>query len=113
HQQIEAVHCHPTGCVRLFNVSAIGQLSPAIKGTDVGQSEEATLRDVVGFKVFTIYPPGEIDEQLVRHTLQDGEVVHSCNAALTIGTLHARRRWKRLRHIAVEPVSYVLVVELL
>src|SRR5262245_47328007 len=35
HQEVEAVHCHPTGGIGLLNVSAVGQLRAAIEGADV------------------------------------------------------------------------------
>ena len=37
----------------------------------LSRPEEAALEDVVAFVVLAVDPPGEVDEQLVEHALQE------------------------------------------
>src|SRR5712691_1578121 len=45
-EQIEGVHRHPAGAVRLFDVATGGQRRAAVEHTDVVQAQEAALEDV-------------------------------------------------------------------
>src|SRR6516225_6879444 len=73
-QHVEAVHSHPTGAVGLLNVSAAGKYSAAVKNTDVVKPEETALKDVLPFRVFAIYPPIKVQQELVKNTLQKPDV---------------------------------------
>ena len=48
--QVQAVHRHPAGAVRLVDVAARGQRSAAIEDADVIQAEEAALENVAALR---------------------------------------------------------------
>src|SRR5215471_19462599 len=73
-QHVEAIHGHPTGAVRLLDVTAAGKFGTAIKDADVVEPEKASLKYVLTLGVFAIDPPGEVQEQLVKNPLQKPEV---------------------------------------
>ena len=51
-----------------------GQRCAAIKHADVVQAEKPTLENVSAFGVLAVYPPGEIQHQLVQYSLQEGAI---------------------------------------
>src|SRR5215471_6845148 len=73
-QHVEAIHGHPTGAVRLLDVTAAGKFGTAIKDADVVEPEKSSLKDVLTFRVFAIDPPGKVQQQLVKDTLQKPDV---------------------------------------
>ena len=81
--QIQAVHRHPTGAVRLVNVSARGQGSAPIEYADVIKAEEPTLKNVASGGVLAIDPPGEIQHQLVKNAFQESKITRIVRIPLT------------------------------
>src|SRR6516225_7154408 len=90
-QHVEAVHSHPTGAVGLLNVSAAGKYSAAVKNTDVVEPEETSLKDVLPFRVFAIYPPIKVQQELVKNTLQKPDVPISA-ILLFVDFVYSERR---------------------
>src|SRR5215472_10710190 len=70
-QQVEGVHCHPTGPIRLFDMTTGGKGCVAIEHADVVQTQKSALENVSTFGILAVYPPGEIQHQLVEHPLQE------------------------------------------
>src|SRR5215471_19701917 len=70
-EHIQAVHGHPAGAVGLLDVSTRRQWRTAIENADVVQTEKAALKDVASFGVLAVYPPGEVQHQLVKHARQE------------------------------------------
>ena len=68
-QHVEAVHAHPTGGIRLFNVAAGRQRRAPVEHPDVVEAEKPPLEDVLSIGVFTIHPPGKVQQQLVKDAL--------------------------------------------
>ena len=68
-QHVEAVHAHPTGGIRLFNVAAGRQRRTPVEHPDVVEAEKPPLEDVLSIGVFTIHPPGKVQQQLVKDAL--------------------------------------------
>ena len=75
--QVQAVHRHPAGAVRLVDVAAGRQRRAAIEDADVVQAEKAALEDVAPFGVLAIDPPGEVQHQLVEDAFEKREVAGS------------------------------------
>src|SRR5207237_3593908 len=73
-EQVQRIHRHPTCAVRLFNVTASGQGRAAVEYADIVQPKEAALKDVHALSIFAVYPPGEIQHQLMKDTLQEGAI---------------------------------------
>ena len=61
-QQIQRIHRHPTGAVRLLYMSAGRQRLASIEQADVVQSEEPALKNIAPFRVLPVHPPGEVEQ---------------------------------------------------
>ena len=70
-QQVQGVHCHPTGPVRLFDVSAGRERRAPVEHADVVQTKKSALKDVHAIGVLAVHPPGEVQHQFVKHALQE------------------------------------------
>ncbi len=68
-QHVEAIHAHPAGGVRLFDVAAGRQGCAPVEHPDIVEPEEASLEDVLSIGVFAIDPPGKVQEELVEDAL--------------------------------------------
>src|SRR6202046_2191290 len=66
-QNIEAIHRHPTGAVRLLDVISRTERLGAVKDAYVVEPEETALEYIFSFRILAVYPPGEINQQLVKH----------------------------------------------
>src|SRR5689334_16428610 len=86
-KHIEAKHSHPTRAVTLFNVTSGWEWSAAVEHTNVIQAQKAALKDIQTFGVFAVDPPGEVQHQFVKHTLQ--EAVVSCAVLLLVNFVNA------------------------
>src|SRR5258707_7256590 len=69
-EHVQAIHRHPARPVGLFDVPARRQRRAAIEYPDVVQPEKTALKDVPAFGVLSVYPPGEVQHQLVKHSRQ-------------------------------------------
>ena len=65
------VHRHPAGAVGLLDVAAGGQRRAAVEDADIVQAQEAALKDVLALGILAVDPPGEVQQQLVEHALQE------------------------------------------
>src|SRR5271165_7549346 len=72
--EIQGVHGHPAGSVRLIDVAAGRQLGAAVEDADVVQAEKSALEYVAALGVLAVHPPGEVQNQLVENSLQESEV---------------------------------------
>jgi len=72
--QVEGIHCHPGGSVRLLEVYTIGQRDVAVEDADVVQPEEAALEDVPLTRVFAVRPPCVVQQQLVEDAFEEDQV---------------------------------------
>ena len=71
--EIQAIHGHPTGAVRLIDKSAGRQGSAAVKYADIIQAKKSSLEDVAALRVLAIHPPGEVQHQFVEDALEEIE----------------------------------------
>src|SRR5262249_5960642 len=55
-------------------MSSTGKSPTAVENSDVVQSEKAALKNVLFFSVLSIHPPGEIEQQLLKNSLQKKRV---------------------------------------
>src|SRR6202012_6225685 len=62
---------HPCGSVGLFQNAAVRQGLRAVENADVVKSEKTTREDLLAADIFTIHPPGEVDQQLVEHAFEE------------------------------------------
>src|SRR4029077_16243630 len=73
-QHVEAEFRHPGGTVRLFQDVAIWEHLRTVERADVVEPEEAALEHVIAARIFSIYPPGEVDQKLVEGPRQEIEI---------------------------------------
>ena len=66
-----AVKRHPRRSVGLIEDGAVGKLLVAIEDADVVQPKEPAAEDVAAGHVFSIHPPGEIDDELLKRALEE------------------------------------------
>src|SRR6266436_8875411 len=81
-QHVQAIHTHPTGAVRLFEVASRGEWRGAVKDSDIVEAEKSTLKNVCAVRVLAVHPPGKIQEQLVKNFFEDSAVGDSTHAPL-------------------------------
>ena len=72
--QIQRIHRHPAGAVRLIDVAAGGQLCAAIEYADVVQAQKSALKNISPQVVLAVHPPREVQHQLVKHALEKLQV---------------------------------------
>src|SRR5690242_21272322 len=81
-QHVEAIHAHPTGAVRLLEMSARGKRGGTVENSDIVEPEETALEDVRAVGVLAIHPPGEVQKQLMKDFFEESAVGDATNAAL-------------------------------
>src|SRR5579859_7507188 len=73
---VQAKHAHPTGAVALFEKAARWQGCATIKDTNIIQTQKATLKNIVAFRVLAVHPPRKVEEQLVKAAFQENAIGH-------------------------------------
>src|SRR5262249_49677375 len=72
-----AVKGHPGGAVGLLQTSTIWQGFRPVEHADVVQTEEASRKQVLAFKVLAVDPPGKVDQELLEDPGQEESVAFS------------------------------------
>src|SRR5215471_15870428 len=80
-EHVEAIHAHPTGAVGLLEMTACGKGSRAVKNADVVEAEETALEDVGAVRIFSIDPPGKVQQQFVKNLFEEGAIGDTADAA--------------------------------
>src|SRR5437016_11474349 len=68
--QVERVHRHPRGTVGLVDVAAARQLGVSVEYANIIHPQKPALEDIPALDVLAVYPPGEIEHQLVENTFE-------------------------------------------
>src|ERR1700760_3743757 len=68
--QVQRVHRHPGGAVRLVHVAAIRQLCVAVEYADIVESQKPSLENIPALDVLAVHPPGKIEHELMEDTLE-------------------------------------------
>src|SRR5262245_14275632 len=76
-QHALAEKAHPRCAVGLLQRTTGRQRGATIKDANVVEPQKAALEQVVAFHVLTVYPPGEIQQQLPEHLFQRSRVLAS------------------------------------
>jgi hypothetical protein len=79
-QHVQAIHGHPARPVGLFDEISRAQRPRTIEYADIVEAEEPTLENIFSLGVLAIHPPGEIEQQFVKHALQEITIGFSVNA---------------------------------
>src|SRR5260370_25449129 len=81
-QHVQAIHTHPTGAVRLLEVASGGKRRGTVKDSDIVEAEKSALKNVCAVRILAAYPPGKIQQQLVKHFFQESAVGDAAHAPL-------------------------------
>ena len=65
-QHVLAEKRHPCRAICLFQVAAGGQWGAAVEDTDIVETEEASFEHILAEAVLPVYPPGEVQQELVE-----------------------------------------------
>src|SRR5580692_5990139 len=84
-------------------MSTSGERSRAIKNSDIVETEKTTLKNVHPVGVFAIYPPREIEKQLVEDFFEKAAVGHASHAPLDLVNAPGSPRMNGRIHIAKSP----------
>src|SRR5256885_11831544 len=103
-QHVQAIHSHPTRAIRLFEMPAGWKRSGTVKDSNIVEPEKSTLKNVCSVWVFSIHPPGEVQEQFVKNFFQEAAVGNTTDAPLDfVNTPRSPRMYRRI-HIAKRPL---------
>ena len=70
-QHVERVHGHPGRAVGLFDVAPGRERRAAVEDANVVEPQEAALEYVHAFRVLAVYPPGEVEHELLENALKE------------------------------------------
>ena len=62
-EHVLTVECHPRRAIRLIKMSAGRQLCTAVENSDVVEPKKAARKDVSTLRIFTVYPPIEVQHK--------------------------------------------------
>src|SRR5215471_17512638 len=96
---------HPGGAVRLLKIAARRQRAAAVEDPDVVEPEEAPREHVVPIYIFAVYPPGEVQRQLLEAELEEGKI--PTPAQLLVVAVHGPDRPREYRGIDIAEVPLV------
>src|SRR5438045_1390224 len=68
--QVQRVHRHPGGAVRLVHVAAIRQLCVAVEYADIVEPEKPALENVPALDILAVDPPREVEHELVEDAFE-------------------------------------------
>src|SRR5215831_3466264 len=69
-QHVETELGHPGSAIRLLQYVAVGEHPRAVERADIVKTKKAALEHVVAICVFSIYPPSEVDQELLKSARQ-------------------------------------------
>src|SRR5262245_33803471 len=72
--QVQIVHTHPACPIGLLQLHFTVQLNAAVKYPYIIKSEKAPFKNVVAVWVFSIDPPREIDNLLLKNPLKKSDI---------------------------------------
>ncbi len=102
-QHIQAVHTHPAGRIRLFDVAAGRQRRAPVENPDVIEAEKPALKDVLALGVFAIHPPGKIQQQFVKNAFQKPPIADAVPLLVDLINAPGRPGMDRGIHVAECP----------
>src|SRR5262245_44792239 len=71
-------------------MAAGGQRLRTVERPDIIEAEKAALKEVQVLRVFSIYPPGEVQTQLMEDPFQEGQVTSAALIAVILEYPHCR-----------------------
>src|SRR5262245_12388848 len=104
-QHVLAEQSHPGRAVRLLQVASGGQRRAAVKDADVVQPQESSLEKITTGRIFAVYPPGEVEQQLPEGILEKLAVI--ATVELFVDTVREQSRPGVDRRIDIAEVPFV------
>src|SRR5260370_6464963 len=103
-QHVQAIHTHPAGAVRLLEVASGGKWRGTVKDSDIVEAEKSALKNVCAVGILAVYPPGKIQEQLVKNLFEESAVGDAAHAPLDFVDAPGCPRMNRRIHVAKSPL---------
>src|SRR5689334_12945014 len=100
---IEGIGADPARTIGLLQLHFSGEMKAAVEYTYIIQSKEASFKDVVSVYVFTVDPPGKIDQQFMKYFFEKADIACSCLFLLDIVYLHCSPSLHRRIYITEIP----------
>src|ERR1700730_13358511 len=76
-KHVEAIHAHPAGAIGLLQVAAGGERRGTVENSDIDEAQKAALKNIGAVGVFSIHPPGEIQQQLMENFFEECAIRHA------------------------------------
>src|SRR5579872_527860 len=86
---VESGGRNPGSAIRLVKIGAARQILPKVERTNIIEAEKAALKYIPTIPILTIYPPSEVQHQLVEDALKEGDV--SGSFQLTVDLIGPQR----------------------
>ena len=102
-QHRAAVEGHPGRAVGLVELPAAGQRGRAVEHADVVEPQEPAGEHVPATAVLAVHPPGEVQQQLVEHALEEGRVARPGRTRLLVHAPAGPGVHRRV-HVAQRPL---------
>ena len=103
-QHVLAEQGHPGRAVRLLEVAAGGKRGAAVEDADVVETEEASFEHVLAEAVLAVYPPGEVQQELVERRPEEIHVRLAAQGLLGAMQEQGRPSVDRGVHVAEVPL---------
>ena len=65
---VKRIHSHPACAISLFEQSSSWQHHIPVENPDVIQAEKSAFKNSVSIGIFSICPPGKIDNEFLKNT---------------------------------------------
>src|SRR5262249_26209620 len=75
-----------------------------IENTDIVEPQKAALENIHTFRIFAVYPPGEIEQQLLKDLCQEGSIRSAADSSLDLVNSPGRPRVNRRVDVTERPL---------
>src|SRR5260370_20953373 len=103
-QHVQPIHTHPAGAVRLLEVASGGKGRGTVKDSDIVEAEKSALKNVCAVGILAVYPPGKIQQQLVKNFFEESAVGDAAHAPLDFVDAPGGPRMNRRIHVPKSPL---------
>lgn len=83
-EHAKAVESHPPRTVGLLQNTTSRQGLGAVEQTDVVQTQETTLENVLAIEVFAVHPPRKVEQQFLEYTFEKVEILSAVHFSFNL-----------------------------
>lgn len=89
-QHVETEESHPSSSISLLQRSTSGERLGSVEETNVIQTKEASLEDVLTVEILSVDPPSEVEQQLLEDTLKEVNILSAIQLSLNLESSKSR-----------------------